>query len=38
MWMWTGKAWEALDAPPPPVTPAIEIADLDRHQLLSSGH
>ena len=37
MWMWTGVAWASLDVPPSPVTPAIEVADVDRHQLLVVG-
>ena len=37
MWMWTGTAWASLDVAPSPVAPAIEIADLDRRQLLVVG-
>ncbi len=37
MWTWTGKAWTLLLVAPAPVTPGIEVADLDRHQLLVLG-
>jgi hypothetical protein len=37
MWMWTGNAWALLGIAPAPVTPGIEVADVDRHQLLVIG-
>jgi hypothetical protein len=37
LWMWTGTAWASLEVAPSPVTPAIEIADLDRRQLVVVG-
>jgi hypothetical protein len=36
-WLWSGKAWVLLKVAPEPVTPGIEVADLDRHQLLVLG-
>ncbi len=37
MWTWTGNAWVLLPIAPAPVTPGIEVADLDRHRLLVIG-
>jgi hypothetical protein len=37
MWLWTGEAWVSLAVAHEPVTPAIEVADVDRDLLLVLG-
>lgn len=37
IWVWSGKAWSLVDVAPAPVTPAIAIGDVDRHQLQILG-